>query len=82
MSVIQDVASQGVQNNRQDGAPVAAATINSVNVPDGSLDGTGTYQTSTPSDAPGAGSVDTGSVGTGSVDTGAPTAEPTTGGAG
>ncbi len=87
MSVIQDIASQGVQNNRQDGQPVAAATISSVNVPDGSLDGTGTYETSTPSDAPGTGSVDTGSVDTGSVDTGsvdtgAPTVEPTTGGAG
>jgi peptidyl-prolyl cis-trans isomerase B (cyclophilin B) len=68
MSVIQDIASQGVQNNRQDGAPVAAATINSVNVPEGSLDGTGTYATASPS--PDAGSIDTGAVPTGSVDTG------------
>ncbi len=69
MSVIQDIASQGVQNNRQDGAPVAAATINSVNVPEGSLDGTGTY--ASPSPSPDAGSIDTGAVPTGSVDTGA-----------
>lgn len=83
MSVVQDIASQGVQNNRQDGQPVAAAAITSVTVPDGSLDGTGTYATSSPSAEPGAGSVDTGSVDTGSVDTGAPSAaETTTGGAG
>jgi peptidyl-prolyl cis-trans isomerase B (cyclophilin B) len=97
MAVVQDVASQGVQNNRQDGAPVAAATITSVTVPDGSLDGTGTYETATPSDGLGTGSVDTGSVDTGSVDTGsvdtgsvdtgatdapAPTAATTSGGAG
>ncbi len=91
MTVIQDIAAQGVQNNRQDGAPVATATITSVNVPDGSLDGTGTYQTATSSDELGTGSVDTGGVDTGSVDTGstdtaAPTetapAETTTGGAG
>ena len=87
MSVVQDIAAQGVQNNRQDGLPVAAATINSVTVPDGSLDGTGTYETTAPSDGLGTGSVDTGSVDTGSVDTGsvdtgAPTVEPTTGGAG
>jgi peptidyl-prolyl cis-trans isomerase B (cyclophilin B) len=89
MTVIQDIATQGVQGNKQDGAPVAAATINSVNVPDGSLDGTGTYETTTPSAAPGTGSVETGSVDTGSVDTGsvdtaAPTetVPPTTGGAG
>ena len=98
MSVIQDIASQGVQHNAQDGAPVATATITSVNVPDGSLDGTGTYETTTPSDELGTGSVDTGSVDTGSVDTGsvdtgatdtaaptetaAPTTETTTGGAG
>ncbi len=89
MAVVQDIAAQGVQGNAQDGAPVAAATINSVNVPDGSLDGTGTYETTTPSAAPGTGSVETGSVDTGSVDTGsvdtaAPTetVPPTTGGAG
>lgn len=86
MSVVQDVASQGVQRNAQDGVPVAAATINSVSVPDGSLDGTGTYVTTSPSEEPGTGSVDTGSVDTGSVDTGsdtaAPTAETSTGGAG
>lgn len=77
MAVVQDIAAQGVQGNAQDGAPVAAATINSMNVPDGSLDGTGTYETTTPSD-----SLDTGSVDTGSVDTAAPTEPPTTGGAG
>ena len=86
MAVIQDIAAQGVQGNAQDGAPVAAATINSMNVPDGSLDGTGTYETTTPSSRAPVGdrSVDTGSVDTGSVDTAAPTetVPPTTGGAG
>jgi peptidyl-prolyl cis-trans isomerase B (cyclophilin B) len=67
MSVIQDIASQGVQQNAQDGAPVASATINSINVPDGSLEGTGTYET-----APSSESVDTGAT-----DTAVPTAEPT-----
>lgn len=75
MSVVQDIASQGVQRNAQDGPPVAAATINSINVPDGSLEGTGTYETATPSE----------SVDTGATDTAVPTAEattPTSGGAG
>lgn len=91
MAVVQDIAAQGVQNNRQDGAPIGAAKITSVNVPDGSLDGTGTYQTATPSD--GAGSVEPGSVEPGATDTavpseqpsdqsGAPTEQPTSGGAG
>ncbi|HEY5880298.1 MAG TPA: peptidylprolyl isomerase [Nakamurella sp.] len=78
MSAIQDIASQGVQRNAQDGAPVATATIASVNVPDGSLDGTGTYETAAPSDELGTGPVDTGAVDPGSVDTGATdTAAPT-----
>ena len=92
MSVVQDIAAQGVENNRQDGKPVGAATINSVNVPDGALDGTGTYQTATPSD--GAGSEEPGSVAPGAPDTAvpsdqpsdqpssAPTEQPTSGGAG
>ncbi len=75
MSVIQDIASQGVQRNAQDGPPVADATITSINVPDGSLDGTGSYETATPSEDPG--SIDTGSIDTGSADTGAPSADTT-----
>ncbi len=92
MAVIQDIATQGVQHNAQDGAPVAAATISSIAVPDGSLDGTGTYVTTTPSE-PDTGAIDTGSVDTGAVNTGAPatdttapatdtTEPPTSGGAG
>jgi peptidyl-prolyl cis-trans isomerase B (cyclophilin B) len=81
MSVVQDIAAQGVQNNRQDGAPVAAATINSVAVPDGSLDGTGSYETTSPSEEPGTGSVDTGSVGDAPPPTDTPD-ETTTAGAG
>ena len=69
------------------GRTAFSATITSITVPDGALDGTGTYETAAPSEPgePGSvdtGSVDTGSVDTGSVDTAAPTAEPTTGGAG
>jgi len=90
MSVIQDIAAQGVQHNAQDGPPVATATINSINVPDGSLEGTGTYVTSSPSEAA-PGSLDTGSLDTGAPTTGAPATEappaattgaPTSGGAG
>lgn len=84
MSVIQDIAKQGVQNNRQDGAPVAAATINSMNVPDGSLEGTGTYETATPSESADTGATDTAVPTAGATATAPPTAEatPTSGGAG
>lgn len=75
MTVVQDIAAQGVQNNRQDGKPIGAARITSVNVPDGALDGTGTYQTATPSD--GAGSVEPGSVVPGATDTTVPSDQPT-----
>jgi peptidyl-prolyl cis-trans isomerase B (cyclophilin B) len=77
MSVVNGIAAQGVQQNRQDGLPVTTATIGKVTVPDGALDGTGTYTTASspaaeaPSDGLSTGGADTGSVDTGSVDTGA-----------
>jgi len=83
MSVVNGIADQGVQKGAQDGPPNAEAKISEVTVPEGALEGTGTYETSSaavPTDDVGTGaldpgSVDTGSVDTGSVDTGAPTAE-------
>lgn len=90
MKVVNEIAAQGVQNGAQDGPPVATTEIAKVTVPDGALEGTGTYVTATPSDqAPGLstdgvstggadpGAVDPGAVDTGTVDPGAatPTAE-------
>ena len=88
MSVVNDIAAQGVQKGAQDGPPNGEATIAKVTVPEGALEGTGTYETTSdavPTDDlgtgavdPGAvdpGAVDTGAVDTGSVDTGAATAE-------
>ena len=50
MRVIDEIAAQGVQNGAQDGPPNAQTTIARVTVPDGALDGTGTYVTAVPSD--------------------------------
>ena len=48
MNVVDEIAAQGVQNGAQDGPPVAAATIARVTVPEGALEGTGTYVTASP----------------------------------
>ena len=91
MKVVDEIAAQGVQNGAQDGPPVATTDIAKVTVPGDALEGTGTYETATPSDQATDGlstdglSVDPGAIDTGSVDTGAntqtaedaPTAEPT-----
>ncbi len=50
MRIVDEIAAQGVQNGAQDGPPVAVATIARVTVPEGALEGTGTYVTATPSD--------------------------------
>ena len=50
MKVVDEIAAQGVQNGAQDGPPVAVTTIARVTVPEGALEGTGTYVTATPSD--------------------------------
>ena len=50
MKVVDGIAAQGVQNGAQDGPPVATTTIAKVTVPDGALEGTGTYVTATPSE--------------------------------
>lgn len=50
MKVVDEIAAQGVQNGAQDGVPVATTTIARVTVPEGALEGTGTYVTATPSD--------------------------------
>jgi peptidyl-prolyl cis-trans isomerase B (cyclophilin B) len=73
MSVVSGIAAQGVQQSRQDGLPVTTVTIGKVTVPDGALDGTGTYVTASPSAEAPTDGLDTGSVDTGSVDTGAAT---------
>jgi hypothetical protein len=52
---------------------VTTVTIGKVTVPDGALDGTGTYVTASPSAEAPTDGLDTGSVDTGSVDTGAAT---------
>ena len=91
MKVVDEIAAQGVQNGAQDGPPVATTDIAKVTVPGDALEGTGTYETATPSDQATDGlstdglSVDPGAIDTGSVDTGAatptaevaPTADPT-----
>jgi peptidyl-prolyl cis-trans isomerase B (cyclophilin B) len=85
MNEVNEIAAQGVQKGAQDGPPNAEANISKVTVPEGALEGTGTYETtseSVPTDDLGTGavdpgSVDTGSVDTGSVDTGAATAQAT-----
>ena len=80
MSVVNGIAAQGVQKGAQDGPPVAAATIAKVTVPDGALDGTGTYETASPvrrrhptGCPPTPARWTRASVDTGSVDTGAAT---------
>ena len=50
MKIVDEIAAQGVQNGAQDGPPVAVTTIARVTVPEGALEGTGTYVTATPSD--------------------------------
>jgi peptidyl-prolyl cis-trans isomerase B (cyclophilin B) len=50
MRAVDEVAAQGVQNGAQEGPPNDTAVIAKVTVPDGALDGTGTYETATPSD--------------------------------
>lgn len=50
MKIVDEIAAQGVQNGAQDGPPAAVTTIARVTVPDGALEGTGTYVTATPSD--------------------------------
>jgi peptidyl-prolyl cis-trans isomerase B (cyclophilin B) len=91
MKVVDEIAAQGVQNGAQDGPPVATTEIAKVTVPGDALEGTGTYETATPSDqatdglstggldtgAVDTGAVDTGAVDTGAVDTGAATPTPT-----
>ncbi len=91
MKVVDEIAAQGVQNGAQDGPPVATTDIAKVTVPGDALEGTGTYETATPSDQATDGlstdglSVDPGAIDTGAVDTGAatptaevaPTADPT-----
>ncbi|MET0864616.1 MAG: peptidylprolyl isomerase [Nakamurella sp.] len=73
MSEVNEIAAQGVQKGAQDGPPNAEATISKVTVPDGALEGTGTYETTSdevPTDDLGTGAVDTGAVDPGAVDTG------------
>jgi len=78
MSVVNEIAAQGVQKGAQDGPPNAEATIAKVTVPEGALEGTGTYETSSadvPANDLGTGVLDPGSGDTGSVDTETETAE-------
>ncbi len=63
MKVVNEIAAQGVQNGAQDGPPVATTDIAKVTVPGDALEGTGTYETATPSAADG--------LSTGGVDTAA-----------
>jgi peptidyl-prolyl cis-trans isomerase B (cyclophilin B) len=72
MREVDEIAAQGVQKGAQEGPPNATATIARVTVPDGALEGTGTYETATPSDSLGTdGVIDPGAVDPGAVDPGA-----------
>lgn len=82
MKVIDEIAAKGVQKGAQEGQPVEAATIAQVTVPGDALDGTGTYETATPSDQLSGAPTDalsTDGTDTSAVDGGAatPTVEPT-----
>lgn len=69
MRAVDEIAAQGVQKGAQDGPPNATAEIAKVTVPEGALDGTGTYETAT-SDDLGPDGLDTGAVDPGTVDPG------------
>ena len=72
MNAVDEIAAQGVQKGAQDGPPNAEANIAKVTVPDGALDGTGTYETATPSDSLGTdGAIDPGAIDPGAIDPGA-----------
>jgi len=74
MTVINQIAAGGTVGGGQEGAPTTTATIQTVTVPEGALEGTGTYASETPSaEATDLVPTDTGAA----TDTGAPAATDT-----
>ncbi len=53
MQVVDGIAAKGVEKGAQEGPPVEKATISKVTVPADALEGTGTYESATPSAEPG-----------------------------
>lgn len=51
MKVIDEIAAKGVTDNRQDGKPIAKATIDKITVPADAVTATGSYATATPSES-------------------------------